>query len=66
MQMSIVMCNSEDYSTDLYVAERCEHFAMLHIRPARVEDADDLMPIFTQYSSECNEEYGTFYDHTRA
>ena len=56
--MSIVMCNSDDPSIDMYVAERCEHFPMLHIRPARVEDADDLMPIFTQYSAEVNEEYG--------
>ena len=69
------MCNSDECSTDVYVAERCEHFPMLHIRPARVEDADDLLPIFTQYSSEVSEEYGEFgtvlwlinytYSHTR-
>lgn len=45
----------------MYVAERCEHFPMLHIRPAVVEDADDLMPIFSQYSSEMYKEYGEFW-----
>jgi len=34
----------------LYVTHRHEHFPMLHIRTARVEDTDDLMPIFTQSS----------------
>ena len=57
-QMSIVFSNSEEPATDMYVAERFEHFPMLHIRTAVVEDADDLMPIFTQYSSEVAEEYG--------
>lgn len=52
-------------ATDVYVAERCEHFPMLHIRPAVVEDADDLMPIFTQYSSEMHKEYGASSVGTR-
>lgn len=44
---------------DLYMAHRHEHFPMLHVRTARVEDADDLMPIFTQSStSAVNEQYG--------
>lgn len=58
--MSAMFSNSDEPTIDMYVAERCEHFPMMHIRPAVVEDADDLMPIFSQYSSEVNEEYGQF------
>ena len=44
---------------DLYVAYRHEHFPMLHVRPAWLEDADDLMPIVTHSSSpHVKEEYG--------
>ena len=44
---------------NLYVAHRHEHFPMLHVRTARVEDTDDLMPVFTQ-SSEAgvDQQYG--------
>ena len=49
-------------SIDLYVAHRHEHFPMLHIRPARVEDADDLMAIFIHSStSAVTEQYGEWH-----
>lgn len=53
--------------TDLYVAHRHEHFPMLHVRVARVEDTDDLMPIFTQ-SSEAgvDKQYGEGVSERRA
>jgi hypothetical protein len=57
-QLSSVFNISDYPTTDMYVADRCEHFPMLHIRPAVVEDADDLMPIFSQYSAEMHKEYG--------
>ncbi len=47
---------------DLYVAHRHEHFPMLHVREARVEDTDDLMPIFMQSSETgVDHQYGKCY-----
>lgn len=46
-------------STHLWVTQRHQHFAVLHVRTAQVEDADDLMPIFEQCSAvDVHEQYG--------
>jgi hypothetical protein len=41
-----------------HVAHRHQHFPQLHVRLARVEDADDLMVIFTDYSHDITQDYG--------
>ena len=61
-----VFCNSDEPTIDLYVAHRYEHFPSLYIRPAIVEDADDLMPIFSHSSSDVKEEYGKHVQRQRS
>ncbi len=56
--LSLILCLNDCPGTDLYLANRFEHFPMLHVRPSEVEDADDLMPIFSQYTRDVNEQYG--------
>lgn len=49
-------------STQLWVTERHQHFPVLHIRSAAVEDSDDLMPIFQQCSAtDVHQQYGGFH-----
>ena len=59
---SQVQCllNTGDVShTQLWVTHRHQHFPVLHIRSAMVEDADDLMPIFQQCSAtDVHQQYG--------
>ena len=48
----------EEFS--LYVALRHQHYPVLYVRPARVEDSDDLMPIFQQCSERIAQLYGKY------
>ena len=44
----------------LYVTNRYQHYPVLHVRLAKVEDNDDLLPIIQQCSSEeLIKQYGT-------
>ncbi|KAM4842160.1 cilia- and flagella-associated protein 61 isoform 2-T3 [Thomomys bottae] len=53
------MTYNEDFK--VYVCHREKHYPQLHIRRARVEDHDDLMPIFLRYDSILKETYGEFF-----
>lgn len=48
-------------SIELQVCHRHDHSAKLHIRPARVEDHDDLTPIFNRQSDVLTSTYGDFF-----
>ena len=41
---------TEPIPPPVYVTQRYKHYPMLHIRPAQVEDNDDLLPIIHHYS----------------
>ena len=49
-----------EVSHELYVTHRHQHYPVLHVRSAVVEDADDLTPIFNQCSTNVQEQYGMF------
>ncbi|CAH3017155.1 unnamed protein product [Porites evermanni] len=48
-------------NVELQVCYRHDHCAKLHIRPARVEDHDDLTPIFNRQSDVLTSTYGDFF-----
>ncbi|XP_019853392.1 PREDICTED: cilia- and flagella-associated protein 61-like isoform X1 [Amphimedon queenslandica] len=52
----------EEREPGVYVTQRYKHYPMLHIRPAQVEDNDDLLPIIHQYSPQhLTEIYGDYF-----
>ncbi|XP_078714752.1 cilia- and flagella-associated protein 61 isoform X1 [Lampetra fluviatilis] len=50
-----------DPAGSLYVCHRHNHFPILHIRQARQEDHDDLLPIFSKQSLQLRNTYGEFF-----
>ncbi|XP_066578587.1 cilia- and flagella-associated protein 61 isoform X2 [Amia ocellicauda] len=44
-----------------FVCERHDHCPALHIRKARVEDHDDLTPIFAQHTNKLQSTYGDYF-----
>ncbi|KAJ7378513.1 Cilia and flagella associated protein 61 [Desmophyllum pertusum] len=46
---------------EVQVCHRHDHCAKLHIRSARVEDHDDLTPIFNRQSDVLTSTYGDFF-----
>ena len=47
--------------SQLWVTHRHQHFPVLHVRSAKVEDSDDLMPIFQQCcANEVHQQYGMY------
>ncbi|KAL9958773.1 hypothetical protein ACROYT_G035833 [Oculina patagonica] len=48
-------------NVEVQVCHRHDHCAKLHIRPARVEDHDDLTPIFNRQSDVLTSTYGDFF-----
>lgn len=49
----------------LWVTHRHQHFPVLHVRSAKVEDSDDLMPIFQQCcANEVHQQYGMYALHS--
>ncbi|XP_036878410.2 cilia- and flagella-associated protein 61 isoform X1 [Manis javanica] len=51
------------YDEDLavHVCHRHNHYPQLHIRKARVEDHDDLMPIFMHHDTVLKKTYGEYF-----
>ncbi|XP_037668188.1 cilia- and flagella-associated protein 61 isoform X4 [Choloepus didactylus] len=49
----------EDFA--VYICHRHNHYPQLHIRRARVEDHDDLMPIFMHHDTILRETYGEYF-----
>nr|XP_048311477.1 cilia- and flagella-associated protein 61 isoform X2 [Myodes glareolus] len=49
----------EDFA--VHICHRHDHYPQLHIRKARVEDHDDLMPIFMHYDNTLREIYGEYF-----
>ncbi|XP_051781521.1 cilia- and flagella-associated protein 61 [Erpetoichthys calabaricus] len=44
-----------------FIAHRHLHFPVLRVRKARVEDHDDLIPLFTQHNSDLSAMYGDYF-----
>ncbi|PIK43371.1 putative cilia- and flagella-associated protein 61 [Apostichopus japonicus] len=53
--------SSSDAKHTVYVCNRHEHSPVLFVRKARVEDHDDLTPIFNRQSDMLNNTYGGFF-----
>ncbi|XP_041588490.1 cilia- and flagella-associated protein 61 isoform X4 [Vulpes lagopus] len=49
----------EDFA--VHICHRHRHYPQLHIRNARVEDHDDLMPIFMRHDTLLKETYGEYF-----
>ncbi|XP_032715180.1 cilia- and flagella-associated protein 61 isoform X2 [Lontra canadensis] len=49
----------EDFT--VHICHRQKHYPQLHIRRARVEDHDDLMPIFLRHDMLLKETYGEYF-----
>ncbi|CAB3977510.1 Cilia- and flagella-associated 61, partial [Paramuricea clavata] len=60
-----VKCNDnidkENLNGTVHVCYRFEHMPKLHMRPATVEDHDDLTPIFDEQSDSLINSYGDFF-----
>ncbi|XP_066243088.1 cilia- and flagella-associated protein 61 isoform X1 [Saccopteryx leptura] len=49
----------EDFA--VHICHRHSHYPQLHVRRARVEDHDDLMPIFMRHDTILKEVYGEYF-----
>ncbi|XP_075818490.1 cilia- and flagella-associated protein 61 isoform X2 [Microtus pennsylvanicus] len=56
-----IPCLSYDEDFAVHICHRHDHYPQLHIRKARVEDHDDLMPIFMHYDNTLREIYGEYF-----
>ncbi|XP_036176862.1 cilia- and flagella-associated protein 61 [Myotis myotis] len=50
---------NEDFA--VHICHRHSHYPQLHVRKARVEDHDDLMPIFMQHDTILRATYGEYF-----
>ncbi|KAM6144264.1 cilia- and flagella-associated protein 61 [Erethizon dorsatum] len=60
-QVGSVPCLTYDEDFAVYVCHRHSHYPRLHIRRARVEDHDDLMPIFMHHDTILKDTYGEYF-----
>uniref|UniRef100_A0A8C3SF26 Cilia and flagella associated protein 61 n=1 Tax=Chelydra serpentina TaxID=8475 RepID=A0A8C3SF26_CHESE len=60
-RMMSVPGSTVDVDFTLFVCHRHHHCPQLYIRKARVEDHDDLMPIFTHQNEILRETYGEYF-----
>ncbi|KAL1785794.1 cilia-and flagella-associated protein 61 [Sigmodon hispidus] len=60
-QVGNVPCLTYDEDFAVHICHRHDHYPQLHIRKARVEDHDDLMPIFMHYDNTLKEIYGEYF-----
>ncbi|CAO2578501.1 Cilia- and flagella-associated protein 61 [Lemmus lemmus] len=56
-----IPCLTYDEDFAVHICHRHDHYPQLHIRKARVEDHDDLMPIFMHYDNTLREIYGEYF-----
>ncbi|XP_072490657.1 cilia- and flagella-associated protein 61 isoform X2 [Notamacropus eugenii] len=59
--VGIIPCFSYDEEFTVFVCHRHHHCPQLYIRRARVEDHDDLMPIFMRHDTSLREIYGEYF-----
>ncbi|XP_073930343.1 cilia- and flagella-associated protein 61 isoform X2 [Castor canadensis] len=60
-QVGNIPCLTYSEEFAVHICHRHNHFPQLHIRRARVEDHDDLMPIFMRYDTILKETYGDYF-----
>ena len=51
----------DETRTRVYACPRGLYMPLLHVRPARVEDHDDLEPVFNAQSEVLSDRYGQFF-----
>ncbi|XP_041911065.1 cilia- and flagella-associated protein 61 [Arvicola amphibius] len=56
-----IPCLTYDEDFAVHICHRHDHYPQLHIRKARVEDHDDLMPIFMHHDNTLREIYGEYF-----
>ncbi|CAF3435054.1 unnamed protein product [Rotaria socialis] len=54
-------CKRSDNNYTVRICRRKDHFPTLFIRTARVQDNDDLAPLFNQYNDMLKQTYGDFF-----
>ncbi|XP_076786023.1 cilia- and flagella-associated protein 61 isoform X2 [Arvicanthis niloticus] len=60
-QVGNIPCLNYNEDFAVHICHRHDHYPQLHIRKARVEDHDDLMPIFMHYDNTLKEIYGEYF-----
>ncbi|XP_075384094.1 cilia- and flagella-associated protein 61 [Tenrec ecaudatus] len=60
-QVGNVPCLTFEEDFGVHICHRQSHYPQLHIREARVEDHDDLMPIFMRHDTILREIYGEYF-----
>ncbi|XP_028612807.1 cilia- and flagella-associated protein 61 [Grammomys surdaster] len=60
-QVGNIPCLNYNEDFAVHICHRHNHYPQLHIRKARVEDHDDLMPIFMHYDNTLKEIYGEYF-----
>ncbi|KAM9248786.1 cilia- and flagella-associated protein 61 [Dugong dugon] len=60
-QVGSVPCLTFDEDFAVHICHRHSHYPQLHVREARVEDHDHLMPIFMRYDTVLKETYGEYF-----
>nr|XP_054397601.1 cilia- and flagella-associated protein 61 isoform X1 [Pongo abelii] len=60
-QVGNMPCLTYEEDFAVHVCHRHSHYPQLHVRKARVEDHDDLMPIFMRYDTILKETYGEYF-----
>ncbi|ELV12996.1 hypothetical protein TREES_T100008128 [Tupaia chinensis] len=60
-QVGNVPCLTFEEDFAVHICHRHSHYPQLHVRRARVEDHDDLMPIFLRHDTILKETYGEYF-----
>uniref|UniRef100_A0A2K5EBW6 Cilia- and flagella-associated protein 61 N-terminal domain-containing protein n=1 Tax=Aotus nancymaae TaxID=37293 RepID=A0A2K5EBW6_AOTNA len=60
-QVGNIPCLTYEEDFAVHICHRHSHYPQLHVRKARVEDHDDLMPIFMHYDTILKETYGEYF-----
>ncbi|XP_037599020.1 cilia- and flagella-associated protein 61 isoform X3 [Cebus imitator] len=60
-QVGNIPCLTYEEDFAVHICHRHSHYPQLHVRKARVEDHDDLMPIFMRYDTILKETYGEYF-----